>query len=281
MVFDDLELYVAENRLIYSDQYLLHSNNCDECLYRKSDRIFLSSRWRNEIQPSLFRNYAGYKGKTMLLGHSDRFISKSPVSALKLFGFSKIVGVNVGQTADFSFPIPLGLTNPTNESFYHSIFGNSQHLIRANDTTRFSDQFESTFIANFSIATNAKVRSRVADVCNRLSIKVEEPDFTELGRINYLKSLRMSSFVICPIGNGLDTHRVWETLYMGGIPIVESHPMLNYLLYDLPVLILDDWNQLGNISELERKFYEIKNLKWDFRKLDVNHWISGFCNTHT
>ena len=67
---------------------------------------------------------------------------------------------------------------------------------------------------------------------------------------------------------------------MGGIPITESHPMLDNLLRELPVLILDDWSQLRDISELERKFYQIKSLEWDIRKLDVNYWISSFCNTH-
>ena len=279
MIFDDLELYVNQNRLIYSDQYLLHSNDCSQCLYRKSDRVFLSSSWRGEIQPSLFQGSRELSGKTLLLGHSDRYIKKLPLAALRMLGFSKVAGVNVAHSSNFSFPIPLGLTNPTNESVYHTIFGNVDHLVRAN-TAEFLSDFQATLVANFSIATNTKLRSHVAEVCSKLSIKVEEPNFSELGRIKYLQSLRSNSFVICPIGNGLDTHRVWETLYMGGIPIIESHPMLDNLLRDLPVLILDNWSQLRDISELERRFYQIKSLEWDIRKLDVNYWISSFCNTH-
>ena len=279
MVFDDLERYLTENRLIFSDQYLLHSKHCDDCLYRKSDKVFLSSQWRGENQPSLFQESQSYNGKTLILGHSDRFVSKVPLLALRMFGFSKVVGINVDHISDFSFPLPLGLTNPTNESIYHSIFGNADHLVRAN-TAEFLVDFQPTFFANFSIATNAKLRSHVAKVCNTLSIKVQEPDFSEFGRINYLRSLRMNSFVICPIGNGLDTHRVWETLYMGGIPIIQSHPMLNYLLRDFPVLIIENWSQLKDTSELERRFYQLKSLNWDVGKLDVNYWISSFCKTH-
>ena len=49
--------------------------------------------------------------------------------------------------------------------------------------------------------------------------------------------------LICPRGNGLDTHRVWESLYLGRTTIVASGT-LDPLFKDLPVLILDDWRQI-------------------------------------
>ena len=64
--------------------------------------------------------------------------------------------MNVSQTADFAFPIPLSLTDPTDEYYFYSIFGNPNHSIRANDSTQFSDQVESIFVANFSHATNTE-----------------------------------------------------------------------------------------------------------------------------
>ena len=41
----------------------------------------------------------------------------------------------------------------------------------------------------------------------------------------YERDLLTSNFVLCPEGNGIDTHRVWEALYSGSIPIVriETH----------------------------------------------------------
>ena len=38
----------------------------------------------------------------------------------------------------------------------------------------------------------------------------------------YLNSVGSSTFCICPRGNGIDTHRLWECLYVKTIPIVES-----------------------------------------------------------
>ncbi|EKX43421.1 hypothetical protein GUITHDRAFT_110544 [Guillardia theta CCMP2712] len=41
----------------------------------------------------------------------------------------------------------------------------------------------------------------------------------------YLRDLARHRFVLCPAGNGLDTHRTWESLLMGSVPIVASSPM--------------------------------------------------------
>ena len=32
----------------------------------------------------------------------------------------------------------------------------------------------------------------------------------------------MTKFVVCPPGRGVDTHRVYETLFFGGIPIIKT-----------------------------------------------------------
>ena len=50
------------------------------------------------------------------------------------------------------------------------------------------------------------------------------------------------AFTISPHGNGLDCHRTWETLALGGIPVVQTS-CLDSLYGDLPVLILKDWNE--------------------------------------
>ena len=50
-------------------------------------------------------------------------------------------------------------------------------------------------------------------------------------------------FVVAPRGNGWDTHRLWEALYLGCVPIVESGPLdpLYSQLGRGVVLIVEDW----------------------------------------
>ena len=72
---------------------------------------------------------------------------------------------------------------------------------------------------------------------------------------SYLKTLSTYKYSISPKGNGIDCHRTWEALYLNCIPIVESNS-INELYEDLPVIIIEDWN---NITEdiILRKFNEI------------------------
>ena len=48
---------------------------------------------------------------------------------------------------------------------------------------------------------------------------------------------------VCPRGNGLDTHRSWETLLLGRTMIATRGP-LDPLWAGLPVLLLEDWTEL-------------------------------------
>jgi hypothetical protein len=50
-------------------------------------------------------------------------------------------------------------------------------------------------------------------------------------------------FVLSPHGVGLDCHRTWEALIIGCIPIVKA-AKLNDLFADLPVIVVQDWQQI-------------------------------------
>ena len=52
-------------------------------------------------------------------------------------------------------------------------------------------------------------------------------------------------FGIAPTGIGWDTHRMWEFLFFKTIPIVKSSPLdLLLIPAHVPVIILEDWNEL-------------------------------------
>ena len=77
-------------------------------------------------------------------------------------------------------------------------------------------------------------------------------------------------FIACPEGNGIDTHRFWETLYMGRYPVV-LHNRVNDAFSDLPVLILNKWEDFEKeyLMFLER----IKNKKYSYKKLTQEYFI--------
>jgi len=49
--------------------------------------------------------------------------------------------------------------------------------------------------------------------------------------------------VACPAGTGVDTHRFWEALYLGSVPIV-LRGQLSSMYQNLPVIQLNSWNGL-------------------------------------
>ncbi len=77
---------------------------------------------------------------------------------------------------------------------------------------------------------------------------------------DYVSHLQRSKFVICPPGNGPDTHRLWETLAAGAIPIVLKDDFIKQLVRtfsDIPLLICENYNSIN---------YD--NLKYEFKNMD-------------
>ena len=89
-----------------------------------------------------------------------------------------------------------------------------------------------------------------------------------------------SSFALAPFGRGLDTHRVWEVLQLGGIPIVLSSS-LDRLYQTFPVLIVHSWREVFvSQSYLEKKKEEIivkfgSPFNSDVqRRLTLDYWVN-------
>lgn len=83
------------------------------------------------------------------------------------------------------------------------------------------------------------------------------------------------SFVISTHGNGLDCHRTWEILLLGGIVITKSSS-IDSLFENLPVVIVNDWSELNNISNLQLWYDKYHPLTIDIKnKLKINNFIKN------
>jgi hypothetical protein len=71
-------------------------------------------------------------------------------------------------------------------------------------------------------------------------------------------------FCICPEGNGNDTHRLWECLYLHCVPIVLKTDFIMILKKNLgiPLFILDSWDDL-RVEDLIYENYEFKDDYYD------------------
>jgi len=138
-------------------------------------------------------------------------------------------------------------------------------------------------LLSFSIKTNKDKRQQCADsfinrtyATNNIVYKVKNyiGDVKEYDRM-FFNIMLDHLFIACPEGKGTDTHRFWETLYMGRYPVV-LHNKVSDDFSDLPVLILNKW------EEFEKEYLmflkRIKKKKFSYKKLTQEYWIKRISN---
>jgi hypothetical protein len=110
------------------------------------------------------------------------------------------------------------------------------------------------------------IRYRIYDILSSRFTFLPNSRFDE-----YLRILSTYKFSISPPGCGLDTHRAWESLMVGTIPIM-MHTPLDGLFENLPVVFVDDWNDVTE-EFLLQKYEELKTKKYNFDICYCNYWV--------
>ena len=91
---------------------------------------------------------------------------------------------------------------------------------------------------------------------------------------SFLTEMIDHKFVLCPRGNGLDTHRLWEALYSRTIPIARYEDGHRNFI-DLPILFINDWCEVTE-EFLHTKYEEMSTRKWDYSKITASYWAKEF-----
>lgn len=97
----------------------------------------------------------------------------------------------------------------------------------------------------------------------------------------FLSELRDHKFVVCPKGHGMDTHRIWETLYMRRVPVMIDHPYFRRLLKEFPVVYIDAWEDIDELSLKQFDYWYKEAQTMDMSKLDLTKIYEGIrqeCN---
>lgn len=111
------------------------------------------------------------------------------------------------------------------------------------------------FYFAFSEGTNPIERGNCKKYVSRNGIKFES---SNLSPQEYIKKLKDYKFAICPVGNGLDTHRLWECFYNGVIPIVARNGLNENIAKYIPIIMIDSWNAF-NIQHINNLYIQLKN----------------------
>jgi hypothetical protein len=90
---------------------------------------------------------------------------------------------------------------------------------------------------NFSLGTNVQKR---VDCYNALKDDPRVVIRSNRSRKEYHEDLCRSKYVLCPEGAGIDTHRVYEAILCGAIPVVLRNPLAEFYS-KYPVKIVESW----------------------------------------
>jgi hypothetical protein len=114
----------------------------------------------------------------------------------------------------------------------------------------------------------------LADVRN-LTQKGKWPNLIKLDAISYFEDTKASRFSFAPTGAAIDSHRAWETLLLGSIPILHE-TTLDPLFEHLPAVFLPQ-NDPSPITPayLKKEYFHIRAdpSKYDWESLYGFYWL--------
>jgi hypothetical protein len=156
-------------------------------------------------------------------------------------------------------PLPIGIAN---RQWPHGNLENILSVINEHNKK------ENLVYKNFDINTNQNARNKINQIThgNKIFMDSNQP------HTEYLRRVSKSVFVISPPGNGVDCHRIWESLYMGAVPIVEANTAFRNFT-DLPILFIDKWEDvtLDFCKSQIPNFYS-GNKSYNLEKLKMQYW---------
>jgi hypothetical protein len=156
-------------------------------------------------------------------------------------------------------PLPIGIANNMWKNCI--TFYNDENL---NELQKHKTQ---NVFMNFSINTNFDKRNKCFE-----SLKDKIPFLDNIDTCDNLKRLAQYKFCICPEGNGYDSHRLWEALYLQTVPIVIDSDFIRIIKKHInpPIVILSDWNEF-NQDNLDYSSYNFEGDEY-YRKFSFDYY---------
>ncbi len=165
--------------------------------------------------------------------------------------------------------LPIGI-----ENFRWGVNGNPKYLTSEKD---WSDRANRILMGPFGLTHSDRyvIRDRFREPTSSIEFvrnRMSPRDFNSLSQ-----SFR---YVACVRGNGVDTHRLWESLYRGSIPILKLDLWsISLKELEVPIVYVKDWS----VEVLEgvlksRKVYEVNPNKihsiwWPYWKNQIGIYV--------
>lgn len=168
--------------------------------------------------------------------------------------------------------LPIGLENAWRANFGRTSAFTTERKRRRARTFR--------VMWSFSERTNPVVRSLAADQLRRIAVADSQP---YLAPPDHRRALSTYAFVASPPGNGLDTHRTWEAMFLRCVPIVLRSEMTErYASLGLPIWVVDSYDELSNHDEESLEvLYGGFLPAFDAKPLWMPYWLESIAGAQT
>ena len=227
-----------------------------------NDIVFLSA---NLIDEYFYDIHKKIKNKYILISHnSDRNITEKDRAYIDdkiIFWYAQNLSIKQNK---FIGSIPIGL-----ENLRFQLNGVLNDFIE-----KPSIKNQNKILASFSIATNPEKRENLMKIAKNNTI-IDVKNFAN--HKSYFEGLQLYKFNLCPEGNGLDTHRIWESLLVKTIPVMEDSVFTkNLASLNFPILVLESWQDLNDLSskDLENIYKDETEKKQFDEVVKLEYWIN-------
>jgi hypothetical protein len=163
--------------------------------------------------------------------------------------------------------IPIGLEN---DRWFRDIYKKEKMLVKLHEPRK----YKNLVYMNHNIGTNPAKRTIPYQILEGKPWVDSERGTNGTRFDEYLDNIYNHKFVICPEGNGIDTHRIWECLYMQTIPIVEDNINNNYYRGLLPMVLVKEWSEVTEVRLAEEIKRTGLSSAWDYELLNFDYWAN-------
>ena len=159
--------------------------------------------------------------------------------------------------------IPIGLEN----DFWFPKIRKKEKMIEKLQEPK---SYRNLVYMNHTNSTNPQERTHIYELLEN-NLWVTTHRFTNGSNFDlYIDNVYSHKFMVCPPGNGMDTHRLWETLYMGSVPIVKKD--INNSFYgELPILYINEWEEVTE-DYLNETWEIYQDKAWNREMLTFEYW---------
>ena len=271
-------------------QSIAHVTWSDNMQLPDLKNIIMYAKTEDQLEAIEFINdrWMGYSEKYVLITHnsdcssySHSFCQTTPVDVIQMPNLVKWYACNLSSPSFEKIePIPIGFENTRWHPRKRDILYRVKKEFDQNPVKRSLTPF-----ACFNPKTYPQERKNLQHLINNGHIDAHSADCVNGIRYEeYIRNLFTHRFCLCPRGNGVDTHRMWEALYCGCIPIVK--PYGTHLELDwtngltgvlkkaniLPIMTVCNWLEVteNNLQDVHFQIPEFTNS--DIPMLTTKFW---------